>query len=315
VDIVSSASAHWKEVRHVGALNAHYKPHDLGFDLGGGVSREPDYLALAAGGSVSLDTLEKNLTFTAGFAWGDELAGRAGTAFAVFNHHLRKNGPRAGVTVIVDPATVVDVTAEANFERGDQAKPYRYVPLFAPGVAAHIDAGASPEDVNAARLAARPNEQLPLARNRYAGTIRFSHRFRPAALRLEERLYSDDWGMSASTTDLRYVVDVGKSWFLWPHLRAHLQSPVVFWKRAYDADVRPGGAIASIPVIRTGDRELGPLRSFTAGGGVRWKPGGAAGHWTFTLQGDAVVTSYLDALYIDHRVAVFGALAVETELE
>jgi hypothetical protein len=315
VDIVSSASARWKELRHVGAGNIHYKPHDFGVDLGGGVSREPDYLALAVGGTLAADLFDKNLTVTVGYGYGDETAGRSGTPFSVFSHHLIKHSPRAGLTIIADRATVIDLIGELDLERGDQSKPYRYVPLFAPGVGAQLPAGASPDVVNAARLGARPAEQLPLERKRYAVTSRLSHRFPSGALRLEERIYSDQWGMQAATTDARYVVDVDPGVFVWPHLRAHLQSPVSFWKRAYDADVGAGGAILDIPQIRTGDRELGPLRSFTVGGGVRLKLGGEGRRWTLTFQGDAVVTSYLDALYIQRRTALFGAFALETELE
>jgi hypothetical protein len=315
-DIVSSASARWKEVRHVGAGNIHYKPHDFGVDLGGGISREPDYLALAAGGTLSADLFDKNLTVTVGYSHGDETAGRSGTPFSVFSHRLLKDGPRVGLTIIADPTTVVDFTGEADFERGDQSKPYRYVPLFAPGVGARIQPGASADEVNAARLGAKPAEQLPLERQRFSVTSRLSHRFPSGALRLEERLYSDDWGLQATTTDARYIVDATRRVFLWPHLRAHFQSPVTFWKRTYDADVAPSGAIVNLPGIRTGDRELGPLRSFTVGGGLRLKlDNDVHTRWTLTIQGDAVFTSYLDALYIKSRTAFFGALGIETELD
>jgi hypothetical protein len=316
VDIVSSATPHWKEVRHVGAANLHFKPHDFGFDAGGGISREPDYLALAAGGTFSWDLLDKNLTALAGISYGDETAGRSGTPFAVYSHRLFKLGPRAGATIIVDPTTVLDLIGEADFERGNQAKPYRYIPLFAPAAAARIEAGATADEVNAARLQTKPAEQLPLERNRYSLTARLSHRFSGAALRLDERLYSDDWGMKASTSDLRYVIDVAKHTFAWPHLRAHLQTPVAFWKRAYDVQVAGNGMILDMPPLRTGDREMGPLQTMTLGGGLRFSLGGDdGGAWTITFQGDVVYTHYPDALYITSRMAFFGALSLEHAIE
>jgi hypothetical protein len=316
VDIVSSATARWKELRHVGAGNIHWKPHDFGIDFGGGVSREPDYLALAAGGTLSIDLFDKNITALLGFSHGDETAGRSGTPFSVYSHHLVKDGPRLGVTIIADPTSVIDLTGEGDFERGDQSKPYRYIPLFAPSVGAHLQPGASVDEVNANRLGAKPAEQLPLTRRRYSITARLSHRFPSGALRLEERLYSDDWGLQATTTDGRYVIDFDRRLFIWPHLRVHFQSPVTFWRRTYDADVTPSGAITNIPLLRTGDRELGPLRTFSLGGGLRWKlDSNPRTRWSFTLQGDAVFTSYLDALYIRSRTAFFGALGFETELD
>jgi hypothetical protein len=314
VDIVSSATARWKELRHVGAGNIHYKPHDVGLDLGGGVSREPDYLAIGLGGTVSIDLFDKNVTAVVGYSYGDETAGRSGTPFAVFSRRLLKNGVRAGTTVIVDPATSLDAMAEVVFERGDQAKPYRYVPLFESGAASSIPAGASVDLVNAQRVSPRPAERLPLARDRMALTTRYAHRFSGAALRVEERLYRDGWGLAASTTDLRHVLDYGRSFFIWPHLRLHLQTPVSFWQRAYQVAVAPNGSVG-IPELRTGDRELGPLSSVTAGGGMRFRLASDADTtWSLTVQGDVVFTRYSDALFISRRTALFAALGLEVEL-
>jgi len=315
VDIVSSATPHWTERRHVGALSFRYKPHELGIEVGGGVSREPDYLALAVGGDLVWDMLEKNLTGMVGISYGDETAGRTGTPFAVVSHRFTKTTPRAGFTLIVNPSTVFELVGEVALERGNQAKPYRYVPVFRPAVAARIGPGTSGDVVNGARLDWKPEEMLPLARNRYAATARLSHRFSGSTLRLEERLYSDDWGLDATTTDLRYIVDLTRSLFAWPHLRVHLQAPVAFWQRAYAVEVGPdGNPLEDLP-LRTGDRELGPVRSFTAGGGLRWRLPGQASTWSITLQGDVVLTRYPDALFISERMAFFGALSLEAALE
>jgi hypothetical protein len=316
VDIVSSATPHWTERRHVGAINFRIKPHDVGIEAGGGISREPDYLALAAGGALTWDLFEKNLITMVGLSYGDETAGRSGTPFAVVSHHFTKTTPRAGFTLVIDPLSVLEVVGEAAFERGDQSKPYRYVPLFSAGAAAKVGPGTSGDEVNALRVdSAKPAELLPLARNRYALTSRLSYRFPAAALRLEERLYSDDWGLKATTTDARYIVDLTRNFFAWPHLRVHLQSPVAFWQRTYVVDLGPTGLPLNTPPIRTGDRELGPLRSFTAGGGLRWKLDGDQRVWSITLQGDVVFTRYLDALYISQRMAFFGALGLEAALD
>jgi hypothetical protein len=315
VDIVSSATPHWTERRHVGAGTFRYKPHDVGIEVGGGVSREPDYLALAAGGALTWDTFEKNLTAMVGFSYGDEMAGRSGTSLAIVNHHFTKNSPRAGFTLVLNPTAVLEVVGEIAFERGDQSKPYRYVPLFTRDAAAHVGPGTTGDVVNAVREKFKPEELLPLARDRYAITSRLSQRFSGAALRLEERLYSDDWGLKATTTDLRYIVDLTKSTFVWPHLRLHLQSPVAFWQRTYVVTVAPNGQILDLPPIRTGDRELGPLHSFTAGGGLRFMLGGDRSTWSVTIQGEVVYTKYSDALYISDRMSFFGALGLESTLD
>jgi hypothetical protein len=53
VDIVSTASSHWVERRHVGAGSASFKAGPVGVALSGGFSREPDYLSLGGGGVIS----------------------------------------------------------------------------------------------------------------------------------------------------------------------------------------------------------------------------------------------------------------------
>jgi hypothetical protein len=311
VDIVTSASARWSEIRHVGSLDVKYKPGDLGMEASAGVSREPDYLALSAGGTLTLDLGDKNFTPMLGYSYGHDTAGRSGTPFSIFGRTLIKHGARAGVTVIVDRATTLDLVGDAIFESGDQAKPYRYIPLFAPGMAARIPAGASPDDVNDARMSLRPAEELPLTRERYALSARLAHRFSGSTLRLEQRLYDDSWGLLASSTDVRQIWDLGASVFVWPHFRAHLQKGVDFRRRAYEVSVGPGGGLG-VPKLRAGDRELGPLHSYTAGAGLRLGLGEMMGaRWSVTGQADVVWTRYSDALYLTERTAYFGALGLE----
>jgi hypothetical protein len=315
VDIVSSATARWHEIRHVGSGSVRYKPGDLGAEIAGGVSREPDYLALGAGGTVMLDLAEKNLTLSAGYSFGDETAGRSGTPYTIFSRKLMKHTLQAGATIVLDPSSSLALSTDAVFERGNQAKPYRYIPMFAPGVGARLAPGASVDDVNALRSSLRPADELPLSRDRAAVSVRYARRLSWAALKLDERLYADDWGLKASTSDLRLLVDLGRALIVWPHLRAHIQTPVDFWRRTYELSVRADGAIA-VPDLRTGDRELGPLTSTTVGGGLRCKlPDAGGALWSITVQGDAVHTRYLDALYITRRWAYFLALSLDAQID
>ena len=120
----------------------------------------------------------------------------------------------------------------------------------------------------AARIQARPLEQLPTERNRYALTGRLAWRGSSTTLRLEERGYIDTWGEAASTTDARFFIDVTSRITLWPHARFNLQNGVNFWRRTYVAN-----DIHDLPALRTGDRELGPLRTLGGGGGLRWALG------------------------------------------
>ncbi|EYF02829.1 Hypothetical protein CAP_6409 [Chondromyces apiculatus DSM 436] len=306
-DIVATASPAWTEHRHAGSLHGDVQSGDYRVGVQGSVSVEPDYLSLSAGGQGSLDLDEKNYTVLLGYAFRHDTAGRAGTPFAVFQRVLTQHALTGGLTVVINPDAVAAFGVDAMLERGNQAKPYRYVPLFDPTVAGGVPVGASVAEVSALRLDARPLEALPLHRERFALTGRLAYRFRGATLRLEERAYADTWSVVASTTDARYMFDVGRRVTLWPHLRVHVQSGAFFWERAYGASRGASGAIEA-PTLRTGDRELGPLNSLTGGGGMSVL---LATGWTATLQVDSIFTHYLDTVYLTHRQALFGALSVQ----
>ncbi len=310
VDIVSTASKNYTEVRQAGTLAAAYQPRNFGAAVNGSISREPDYLSWAAGGAVTLDVNDKNQTLFLGFNHIYDIAGRTGTPFSVFSRTLDTEALKAGVTFLIDRLTIASVVADTIFEDGDPSKPYRYVPLFAPGTS--VPNGASVALVTSLRVAARPLEQLPLSRQRYAGSFRVAHRVgTKATLRLDERLYDDSWALKASSTDARYLIDLGSHFEVGPHARFHAQSAVSFWERAYTM-----GPNFEVPAFRTGDRELGPLLGMTGGFSVRWKLGPPAHRTAWVLGWDvnATETHFLDDLYITDKLSTVTGLSLEAEL-
>jgi hypothetical protein len=159
-------------------------------------------------------------------------------------------------------------------------------------------------------------EHTPDTRNRFAFSGRVAQRLSGSTLVLSERVYLDDWGLKASTTDLRFVVDVSRRVFLWTHLRGHIQSAVSFYHRAYVASLTPGtGTEMFLPRLRTGDRELSPLSAATFGLGLRWNFGGASRPtaWSFVTQADMMTTRYSDALFIQNRQGYLGVVQLEAE--
>jgi hypothetical protein len=314
VDIVSTASGHWKEVRNVGSADAAFKTGALAVGVAGGFSHEPDYLSLGGGGTLSLEVLDKNVTPFIGASYGHDDVGRTGLP-KVYWQTMQKGTVQLGATFVVDRSTIAAVAVDGIFERGYLAKPYRYIPLFAPGVAATVQAGASVAEVNALRLDLRPVDALPNARDRYALGGRIAHRFEWSTVRADERLYHDSWGMWASTTDARWLLDVGSRLLLWPHGRFHAQRGIDFWERAYTAPIAADGT-PTVPRYRTGDRELGPLYTWTAGGGAQaLLVRGRHQSWSLTFEMEAIVSRYLDALYITQRRALFGNLSLEARFD
>jgi hypothetical protein len=318
-DIVSTASRRWEEIRQAGSLSGQYKPHDFGVGVGGSVSSEPDYLSIGAYGMVVKDFDEKNWTVNFGYGFSHDTAGRCGTGgqctpWSVFSRDLQRGSFNAGVSWVVDRATLASLTMDVILENGDQSKVYRYIPMFAPQIAEIVPKGASIDQVNAHRLPERPLEQLPLERHRLALTARYARRLDGSTIRLEERFYDDDWGLIASTTDARWIFDVGKRLAVWPHARLHAQTGVSFWQLAYTSD--PGNGTGwSLPLYRTGDRELGPLWTAEGGLGLRWYLGGDKDPRSLQLGAavDAMYTGFTDDLYLTSRTGILGALTMEAE--
>jgi hypothetical protein len=313
VDIVSTASRRWTEARQAGTFEAEYKPRDYGILLGSAVSSEPDYFSYSLGAQMTKDFNEKNTTLIGGFGYGHDTIGRAGTPFSVFSRTLITATFHGGITQVINRSTVGSLVGDLIVENGDQSKPYRYIPMFSPSVAPLVANGASIDWVNAHRLAERPLEQLPLERQRYALTSRLAHRFDASTLRLEERVYWDTWALVASSTDLRWIIDLSRRVSLWPHARFHVQDGVSFWQKAYVSGPAPGW---NLPEYRTGDRELGPLWTATGGGGLRFFLGKNADPRTLSISftADGMYTSFLDDIYLTSRTGVLGAITVDGEL-
>ena len=310
VDIVSTASGHWVEQRHVGAASAAFQAGGAQVSLAGGFSREPDYLSISGGGLVSLELNDKNFMPFLGGSYDRDWVGRTGDPMSIWPT-LDKGSLKAGATFVVNRSTIAALSIDAIFENGYMAKPYRYLPIVAPGVAATIPAGASVEQVKSVNVYSVA-ENVPTERNRFALSGRLAHRLDGSTFRGDERLYEDSWGLLASTTDIHEYVDVGSRVTVWPHLRGHVQRGVDFWRRVYELVPNAGGGPPGIPNYRSGDREEGPLYTLTLGLGIQVRVAGDAhAPWTLSWQINGDYTRFLDAIYISERFALFSALSLE----
>ena len=307
VDIISTASQHWTEVRQAGDLRAAYKPGDYGVALNGGVSNEPDYRSLALGGTVTGDFDEKNVTLLAGYGYAHDTIGRTGTPFSIFSRDLAKHSFTASASFLIDRRTVLSLIGDGGVELGDSSKPYRYIPLFAPEVAPHVAAGATLAEVTELRAPGRVLEQRPLVRDRIGITARIAHRWHHETGRLEARLYDDSWAIAAFSSDARMLFDVSERVSLGPHLRYYVQHAANFWRLAYV------GTATEVPAYRAGDRELGPLMNMTAGGSLKWLigPRSRIDAWALGFNVDGTYSRYLADLYITHALAALESVTVE----
>lgn len=311
-DIVATASPRWTEQRYVPALGGHKKFGDVDVNLHTAFSIEPDYFASSVGTFVSVDLRQKTITPSISYDFSYDIAGRAGTAYSVFSRRITRHAVDLATTFVLDKQSVLTANMSIVAEIGNVSKPYRYIPTFSKDIAPRVLPGLALPTVDSVRNPERILEQLPLSRQRFALAARYARRFSSSTLRAEERLYTDSWGLKATTTDMRFLIDVGKSVRLWPHARFHAQTGADFWQLAYVSEY--SGGRLQVPNYRTGDRELGPLFAVTGGGGVRFAFGESK-NWGFTFNGDVIYTQFLNTLYILQRIGYFGAIGLEVDVE
>lgn len=329
-DLVSEASPPFHEARHAGGITGGYKPGLYGAQANFNVSSEPDYLSTTAGIAFTADVNDKLSTPRLSYSFSYDKIGRGPAppgASGLFpgnwlgdidpDHKgvLTTHEIEASTTFVLSPTSILLVGGTAQFERGDQSKPYRYVPIFDPvGVAPFVPVGATVDLVNRVRLPPRPLEQLPTERDRFAVGGRYNKRIGSSTFRIEERLYYDSWQTKASSTDARYMVDLSKHLRVWPHLRFHGQSGANFYQLAYSGYVDQGGTLI-LPTYRSGDRELAPLITVTGGGGARIALGNPEGEiqYGLNLAGDVMYTRFLRSLFVTTRTGVYGTVAFDVE--
>ncbi len=317
-DVVSSASRRFRDRRYASGLTGGYKYKVVGVQAMGNLSIESDYVSAGGGVALTADLKDKLLTPRLAYSYSHDTIGRSTTPFSVFAHTLETHDVEAGLTMVLSARTLLLVSATVQFERGDQSKPYRYIPLFDPSIAGRVPVGATIDLVNRARLPLRPIEQLPTERDRYAVGVRLAHRIASlaATLRLDERVYVDSWATKATTTDARFIVDAGRRVRAWPHLRVNAQTGTSFYQLAYTAALNQDGSI-TVPLFRTTDRELSPLITLTGGAGVRMgltNPD-AKTQIGLTLQADIMYTRFFNALYETSRTAVYGTFGMDAEFD
>jgi hypothetical protein len=310
VDIVSTATPRWTEIRQAAAAQGTYQPKKIGGTASVAVSSEPDYLSLTAGGGTRFELDSKRLVLGAGYAYSRDEAGRTGTPFSVYSLLLHRHILQGSLAIVVNRSTELTFVLDSTLEYGRQEKPYRYLALFAAAVARAVPNGADIDTINAMRLPGRVAERLPETRQRYAFSTRLASRGASRTFIAFERFYADSWGLIATTTDLRYVFDLGSHFNLHPEARVHLQSGTTFWRRAYVGSVSAG--LVQAPEYRSGDRELGPLLSATLGLGSDWLLGNPSDNpWVLGAVVEGTRTAYFDALFISKRYAEFLALTLE----
>lgn len=299
VDVVSSASYRFSEVRHEVNLAG---AKAMGRWLPGAsyrYSHEPDYVSHAAAitGQVELGTPD---SVAAGrYELTLDRIGRTGTPADVFSERLVIHSGELSLTQTLGRNTLVRGVYSLVAANGYMEKPYRSVPLFAMGTEAAL-AGQGIElglgNFDQFRLPERPGEQVPDQRYRHALAVRglrFLRRI-DSSVRLDYRLYTDSWGLWAHTVEAGLARQLSSRWLLSGWTRFHLQTAADFWRRTYEVES------GQIPSLRTADRSLsGMWQSYSA---VRGEFTATSVHAYLEVAG--MYSRYLEFLYLDQRTAL-----------
>ncbi|MEY2879159.1 MAG: hypothetical protein RLZZ15_1539 [Verrucomicrobiota bacterium] len=227
--------------------------------LGGGNSRESDYVSNGWSVNTLTDFNQKNTTLLAGFAGTDD---KIKNFFQRTRAHKHTNDAILGVTQLLDPRTSVTLNLTWGRASGYLSDPYKLVQknteLF-PGVFLPLTFG----------------ENRPTYREKWIALTSLNRAFPEVrgAVDATYRLYTDTFGTTAHTLDVAWFQRVGEKFVLRPWLRLYDQSAADFYHYQLDGTPivpsptgpRPGGPFYS------SDYRLSALRTYTYGLKAIWQ--------------------------------------------
>ncbi|MBI2378396.1 MAG: DUF3570 domain-containing protein [Deltaproteobacteria bacterium] len=314
VDVRTSATQQFKEVRHGVAVSGAQRVASLETELSGAVaySHEADYRSITLGGGFSSELLEKNLTVGLGYSFVSNDVGRSGTPFSNFSESSRIHAFSFSITQLLSKRSYLQLSGSVIGSYGYQASVYRYVPVFLEGT-------VDPAKVNETTLldgsvvpVMRPAERLPQDRLRAAGVVRLNQGFATdTSVSADYRFYGDGWGVQSHTIGLAVYQHLPAGLVLRGRNRLYLQSAADFYQ-----DVAMVGAAGELPELYTSDRELGTFWYDMAGLKLILELGKGElfERVTIDVALDVQFTRYSDFVYLETRTAWIGSSGLSFEL-
>ncbi len=231
-------------------------------------STEKDYSSLAVNASLARDLFERNTTLTVGGSYSSDTVSPRGGPPVPFSQLVttappsregegegdgagsapgapkRTAGVLAGITQVINRATLLQVNASYNRVSGYLTDPYKVLSVVSPVT------GAPSEYLY---------ENRPDLRLERVLFMRLKHDFSPAGIAdLSFRYMKDDWGILSRTFELRYRQDLSPDHYLEPHVRFYRQTAADFFQHY----LLQG---AALPAFASADYRLGKFEAWTAG--------------------------------------------------
>ena len=224
---------------------------NLGFNL----SREYDFTSLAVNGLWSLDSNQKNTTWSFGSNLEYDVIDPVGGApepLKPMDDQRKQSGSEDrtivdllfGVTQVIDRSSLFQVNLSLSLADGYLTDPYKLVSVVDNVSGEPIDQlfENRPDSRLRSALFAKYRKMLP-GKDIFTASYRYM---------------TDDWGVDSNTVDLTYRFRLGERYYLQPHLRYYQQSAADFYRYfLVDGDLLPAEASA--------DYRLGEMDATTVG--------------------------------------------------
>lgn len=236
--------------------------------MGGNLSRETDFLSLAASLALSRDFNKRNTTVTGGLSLEADSITPAGGAPVPFALKVAPAGGEPegegegegeggtaesrrvvdamlGVTQVIDRSTLMQFNLALSQAGGYMNDPYKIITV----------------DTLPATYV---YENRPDTRNKMSFYWGARHQFASEdILDIGYRWMGDDWGIASHTVDLYYRFALPGSWYIEPHARWYTQTAADFFVMSLAADAVP--VAGSSDRYASGDYRLGALEDTTLG--------------------------------------------------
>ncbi len=207
------------------AVNANltYFFDEASFNFGGGFSQEQDYTSRFANTAVSFDFNKKLTTLNLGGSVAfDEVAPSVYNGDCGDKCYKTDQNYLIGLTQIIDKDSLIQNNMTFGYNQGYLSDPYKEVRFY------HSITG-NPSDFG---KDVRPREKFSWAwLTQY---VRHFGDLNNAALHIDYRFSTDDWGINAHTAELTWYQPIADGWQIIPRFRYYSQDKADFYAPVFE---------------------------------------------------------------------------------
>lgn len=227
--------------------------------LGSHISSEDDYTSAGAAATFSLDVNSKLTTITAGGAVTYDVIDPSGgtpTGLALYNSEIEDEDENRnsknitdvmlGITQVLTRKTLTQLNYTHSQVEGYQTDPYKIFSI--------VDSTTG----ETLLVDGYRNEKRPESRSINIIYWKLVHQLTDDVVHFSYRHFSDDWGVTSHTANLKYRFEFSPGTYLQPYYRYYKQSAAEFYRHSI-TDSEP------LPDFVSADYRLGEMTSNTVG--------------------------------------------------